>query len=121
MSEQTKTNWTINALLAVILALLAGHYVSLVRPAQAAGGGWETDGVVAMTSSGAQERLVIVDTKKSNIMLYKAQGNQMFRLVGARSYQYDVELEDTDGSPEFHGAGITFAKAKELYDKTHQR
>ncbi len=113
MTEATKQTWTINALLAVILALLVGYYVQQhSAPAFAAGGGWETDGVVAGTTTDI-ERLVVVDTKKQNIMIYKTAQGRALRLVGARSYKYDVEIEDSAGTPIEAGNGRTF---KEVYD-----
>ena len=93
-----KDTWMINALLAVILTLLGGYYYnSSVRNAYA-GPGWDTNGVMAITVPDESERLVLVDTSKQNIMVYRTLGAGQFRLVGARSYQYDVELEDTSGS-----------------------
>lgn len=113
MTEANKQTWTINALLAVILTLLVGYYVQQSSaPAFAAGGGWETDGVVAGTTTDI-ERLVVVDTKKQNIMIYKTAQGRALRLVGARSYKYDVEIEDSAGTPIEQGNGRTF---KEVYD-----
>jgi hypothetical protein len=122
MSERTKHAWLVNGLLAVILVLLAGYYTHGTRTAQAAGGGWETDGVMAMTSSNAQERLVLIDTKKQNMMIYRSQGGGMFRLVGARSYQYDVEIDDSDTAGSVLKAqGITWFEAKHLYEASHNK
>jgi hypothetical protein len=118
MNENTKNTWMINGLLAVILALLAGYYIhNGSAPAYAAGGGWETDGVMAMSTSGDNERLVLVDTGKQNIMVYKIL-NKQFRLVGARSYKYDVEIEDSAGSDiEKKGTGATYLDVYGFYQK----
>ncbi|HYF51944.1 MAG TPA: hypothetical protein VEJ63_21225 [Planctomycetota bacterium] len=116
MSEQTKNKWIVNGLLAVILALLGGYYIrSGVASAFAAGGGWETDGVMAISTVGDNDRLVLVDTTKQNIMVYKIL-NKQFRLVGARSYKYDVEIEDTAGTKiEQSGTGATYLEVWQFY------
>lgn len=116
MSENTKNTWMINGLLAVILALLAGYYIhSGSAPAFAAGGGWETDGIMALSTTGDSDRLVLVDTGKQNIMVYKIL-NKQFRLVGARSYKYDVEIEDSAGSEiEKKNTGATYLEVYTYY------
>ena len=114
MNDKAKTDWTINALLAVILVLLGGYYFQKSTPAYAAGGGWDTDGVMAISSASDQERVVLIDTKKMNIMIYKPQTNK-FRLVGARSYEYDVQLEDTEGSKVATGNGMTYMEVFKVY------
>jgi len=115
MNEKLKNVWVVNGLLAVIAVLLGGYYAN--RPSQKAyAGGWETGGIMALASTGENERLVIVDTTKKNIMVYRAQGAGMFRMVGARSYKYDVELEDTAGSPyEKNVAHGTYAQVYKDY------
>lgn len=116
MTDATKQTWTVNALLAVILALLGGYYYQQnSAPAFAAGGGWETDGVVAGTTTDI-ERLVVVDTKKQNIMIYKTAQGRALRLVGARSYKYDVEIEDSAGTAIEQGNGRTFKEVYDLYN-----
>lgn len=94
-----KNSWTINALLAAILALLCGYYYNMNSQKAYAGTGWDTNGVMALSAAGENERLVIIDTTKQNFMIYKTQGVGQFRLVGARSYKYDVEMDDTAASP----------------------
>lgn len=116
MSDNTRNAWTINALLAAILVLLAGYYFNTggSTPAFAAGGGWDTDGVMAISSASDNERLVLIDTKKMNIMIYKPQANK-FRLVGARSYEYDVQIEDSEGTPISTGNGKTYMEVFKIY------
>jgi hypothetical protein len=118
MSEQTKSAWLINGLLAVILVLLAGYYVhNSAAPAFAAGGGWETDGIMAMSTTGDNDRFVLVDTGKQNIMVYKIL-NKQFRLLGARSYKYDVEIEDSaDSEIEKKGSGATYLDVYAFYQR----
>jgi hypothetical protein len=116
MTESAKQSWTINGLLAVIVVLLAGFYIkNQTATAHAAGGGWDTDGVVAGTTTDL-ERLVVVDTKKQNIMIYKTAQGRSLRLVGARSYKYDVEIEDSAGTPIEQGNGRTFKEVYDLYN-----
>jgi len=115
MSDKTKNAWVINGLLAVILLLLVGFYFrTSIQTASAAGGGWETDGVMAI-SSNLTERLVLVDTAHHNFMVYRIQGKGgKFTLMGARSYQYDVEMEDTANTPDI-ARGVTFLDAWKIY------
>ena len=114
------TAWTINGLLAVILVLL-GYYCfcQSLAPAYAAGGGWETNGIMAMHSGNNQaDRLVLIDTKKQNIMVYRTLGQGTFRLIGARSFKYDLELDDTSSNQQtenFVSKGITFAETYKIY------
>ena len=105
MPESSRTQWTINALLAVILALLIGFYLHTSgSSAYAAGGGWETNGIMALTAS-PEENLILLNTDPNdktsgqNIMLYKTQGAGKLRLIGARSFKYDLELIDTAQTP----------------------
>lgn len=113
-----KHEWTINALLLCILALLIGFYVTLpTARVQAAGGGWDTNGIVAVTTQKISERLVIIDTSKQNICIYRNQGAGQFRLVGARCYKYDVEIKDSKGTDIEKGNGVTYLQTKEIYEK----
>jgi hypothetical protein len=90
-----KKAWLINLFLAMGMGLswwLAG---ALQSRAHAAGGSWETDGILVNTTESDNERLVIVDTEKKQLMVYRTDGVGQFRLVSARNYRYDVEFEDT--------------------------
>ena len=108
--------WVVNGLLAVILVLLGAYFYRVcIAPAQAAGGGWETNGMMAMHSGLANDRLVLIDTKKQNIMVYRTQGTGKFRLTGARSYKYDLELPDTGGNGAIEGRGISFSDCYKAY------
>lgn len=109
MSQQLKTDWTINALLAVILVLLAGNYFNAAsKTAHAAGdgGGWATNGIMVGATL-ANERLVLVDTNKQNIMIYHTRNAGGMGLTGVRSYKYDVEMEDT-GTKKLGTNGWTY-------------
>jgi hypothetical protein len=114
MSDKTRTEWVINGLLAAILVLLCGYYFQSPMQSAHAGPGWDTNGIMAMTTN-ANENLVLVDTTKQNIMVYKST-QQKFRLIGARSYKYDVEVEDTEGSAIVKGNGATFIDMMKYYN-----
>jgi hypothetical protein len=122
MSEKTKTTWVINGLLAAILVLLVGVYFSQSSvPAYAAGGGWDTDGIIA-TSFDTTDRLVLIDTKNKAIMIYRVNGN-MFRLAGARSFEFDTEVEDSGepGVPIEKGQGMTWLQMYHMYNESKKR
>ena len=81
MNEKIKLDWMINGLLAVIVVLLACHYVgSSSKSAMADGGGWETSGVMIGSTQTPQERLVLVDTKKQSIMVYRRAPGRWIRI-----------------------------------------
>ena len=128
MNESKRNAWLINGLLAVILALLVGFYLNTgSSTALAAGGGWETNGIMAITGS-QNEQLVILNTDPNdktagqNIMIYRAEGAAgKFSLIGARSFKYDVELVDTSATPQLeqkYQQGATFTEVfREWQDK----
>jgi hypothetical protein len=106
--------WFENILLLCLLALLVCVYVNLPsRQAQAAGGGWDTDGIIAFAGGGAG-KILLVDTVKRNMCLYKIRGGE-FRLAGARSFKYDVEIEDSAGS-EMERNGWTYNQVWRQYE-----
>ncbi|HEY3322152.1 MAG TPA: hypothetical protein VGP72_16925 [Planctomycetota bacterium] len=107
-----------NVLIAV-LALTALLVWQRPDPVQAVGGGsWDTDGMMVNTTENEAERLVLVDTTAKTIMVYRTEGVGQFRLVAARSYQFDVLLKDTSKNDEIERRnGITFMQAFELYAK----
>lgn len=114
--KQKPDYWFQNTVLLAIAVLLGFLYFKTPEPvAEAAGGGWDTNGIMALNMV-ANERLVLVDTNKQNLCVYRNRGAGMFRLVGARSYKYDVELKDTKGTAMERGNGITFVEAKQIYD-----
>ncbi|HEY3318885.1 MAG TPA: hypothetical protein VGP72_00205 [Planctomycetota bacterium] len=117
MREKLRSLWTINALLAVILALLCTWYFHTpAQKAYAAGGGWDTDGIMAVNTASDNERVVLINTKKQVIMIYKPQANK-FRLVGARSFEYDVQIEDSEGTNISSGQGKTFMQIFQIYNE----
>ena len=120
-SQQNFNGWALNIALAIALigATMTVHFRSKVN---AAGGGWETDGVMANSIDGDTDRVVVIDTNHKNIAVYKVQGSGQFRLVGARDYKYDMLLEDTSKIPEIETHnGITAVRAYELYEEHRRR
>ena len=101
MNENVKY-WLENAFLAALLAGLGFVYFSHTsQTAQAAGGGWDTDGIMAVTSTGSQpERFVIVNTKKKSICVYNNRGTGEFNLTTARNYEYDFLIKDESALPK---------------------
>ena len=115
MSDKTKTIWTMNGLLAVIVMLLCAIY-SYNRPTvKAAGGGWETDDTIILPFRAQGERLVLIDTKKKQIMVYNEKQNGKFGLCAAHSYKYDIEMDDTEGAAQ--KPPYTYFDAKAMYEK----
>ena len=115
-THNSRRAWLINGALALTLTagLIAGRMKSEVH---AAGGGWDTDGFMANTIDSDTERVVLIDTNKKNIAVYRMQGSGQFRLIGARDYRCDLLLEDTSRIPEIEGKhGITAMRARELWD-----
>ena len=115
MSSRAKQAWLLNAGLAVMFLIAAVVIRNISTPVYAAGGGWDTNGIMANTTEGDAERLVLVDTTKKNIMVYKTEGAGQFRLMSARSYRYDAALEDTSKADELEKRnGVSFMRACEL-------
>jgi hypothetical protein len=129
MSE-TKNDWLINGLLAVILALLIGFYLHVASStAYAAGGGWDTNGLMAITATEGED-LILVNTDPNDkaagqtIMIYRTQGAGKFRLIGARSFKYDLELIDSAGTPQTeqrYQQGMTFREVYEDYQNKDKK
>ena len=115
---ETKRNlWGQNVLLLGLLALLVCVYALLPgQNAHAAGGGWETEGILALSATG-ETRVVLVDTRKKAMCVYRTRGLGEFRLVGARSFQYDVEIQDTAKSREIEYKGINYFQVKSMYEQ----
>lgn len=115
MTPREKQAWLLNlGLVALFLAatLLARQFSA---PASAAGGSWDTDGMMINTTESDADRLVILDTDKKAIMVYRTEGSGTFRLMSARSYMFDGDLEDASGVAEIENRnGVTFMRACEL-------
>ena len=113
-----KNPWLINGALAIGLALIALVMTGQLKSsAHAAGTGWETDGMLVNTLDGETDRVVLIDTNRKNIAVYKLQGSGQFRLIGARDCRYDLMLEDTSKIPEIEQKhGITAQRAAELWE-----
>lgn len=85
-----------------------------------AGAGNSRDGLVAVTT-GAQgvdsNRLIVVDTNRKRIMVYRLRPNYM-RLIAVRSYKYDMKLEDIKRSP---GNGFSYEETKALLTRSKMK
>jgi hypothetical protein len=119
MNPRAKQAWLLNAGLAVLFLAAAIFVRQMSRPALAAGGGWDTNGIMANTTENDTERLVLVDTLRKNIMVYKTDGPGVFRLMSARSYRYDHnlpgELGDTSKLDDVEKrGGVSFMKWCEI-------
>lgn len=114
-----KTSWIINGLLAVILVLLASKYLSSqpLGSAHAAGGGWATDDTMVLPLKTSQERMVLIDTQKKQIMVYLERNNGSFGLIGAHSYKYDIEMVDTENAKAGSKPPYTYFDAKKIYEE----
>lgn len=115
MNSRAKQAWLLNGGLAVLFLVASLSIRQMNMPAYAAGGGWDTNGIMANTTEGDTERLVFVDTTKKNIMIYKTDSAGAFRLMSARSYRYDANLEDTSKMDEIEKRnGITYMRTCEI-------
>ena len=88
--------WLENAVLAALIAGLGFVYFGRTsNTAEAAGGGWDTDGIMTVTANGnPAERIVLVDTKKKNVCVYNIRNTGEVNLVTARNYEYDFLIKD---------------------------
>ena len=79
MLKEALQVWAINAILIATLVALIGAVLKSPPSAYAAGGGWDTDGVMGITCS-ENERLILVNTDPHDkvggqeILLYRAEG-----------------------------------------------
>jgi len=118
MSERAKREWFNTAALACGLLLAVALLKSPLQNAYAVGGSWETDGILVNTTESDRDRLVLIDTNKQRLMIYKCDRAGSFRLINARCYKYDLELEDTSKAEEFERkGGATFARVYELFHR----
>ena len=114
-----KKAWLLTASLTaalVVTGVLVRQFESTVR---AADNPVTTGSFLMNTTEGEAERLILVDTQAKSIMVYRTQNCGQFRLVGARSYEFDLELKDTSRSEEIElKGGITYLRAYELYQES---
>jgi hypothetical protein len=99
----------------VRLALPSNDGIALAGGA-GAGAMLSRDGLVAIvTSSDGQDanRLVLVDTNKKRMLIYRLRPNWM-RLIVARPYKYDFKLPAIDQTP---GNGYSFEEMRDLVNK----
>jgi hypothetical protein len=114
--------WLENLVLAVLVGVLAWAWWTMPeKQAMAAGGGWDTHGVIAAVTNPAQ-RLVVIDTNPSvqTICVYRTSGVGEFRLVCARSYRYDLEVLDSADTDIERSNGKTFFEVKRSYEASQR-
>ena len=107
-------------LAAYVGARLAGSGRKGRALAAGAGVGDPKDGLVAVTTGalGADSnRLVLVDTNKKKLMVYRLRPNYM-RLIAVRTYKYDLKLESVTGSP---GNGYSFEATRDIILKSKMK
>ena len=80
----------------------------------------DTDGIMIGSTTTPVERLVLVDTKKQSIMIFRARQGGGLGLSGIRNYKYDVEMQDT-GVTKLPGGGNgwTYVQTALEYLKSH--
>ena len=121
MNTRAKNSWLLNLGLASAgtITLLLLHLLGAQAPVHATGGSWDTDGILVNTTESEIERLVIVDTRSQSIMVYKTEGLGKFRLTAARSYKYDLELQDTSKNDEIEQhSGATVLRIYDMYEES---
>ena len=119
MDKHARNAWMINLALvvsaAVIVAVKEGAPRSTVH---AAGGGWETNGVMANALDLENERVVIVNTDTKNVAVYKTTEAGQLRLVGARDYKWDMLFKNTAALDKVEkNGGATYMDVVEFYNQ----
>ena len=117
MNTSARREWTINALLLAALAIVIAAKCG-PSTLNAAGGGWETNGVMINSTDNPSDRLVLVNTDTKNIVVYRTTDSGQFRLLAARDYKYDLLIPDSSVSDEIEKKnGISYMRAYELYQQ----
>jgi hypothetical protein len=117
MNKSASREWMINALLIAALAVLIAAKCG-PSTLKAAGGGWETNGVLINSTDNIDDRLVVVNTDTKNIAVYRTTNSGQFRLLAARDYKFDLLIPDSSVSDEIEKkGGISFMRAYELYEQ----
>jgi hypothetical protein len=63
----------------------------------------------------------LIDTQKKTMAVYRTRGLGEFRLVGARNFKYDVEIEDTSGSKDVEYKGANYFEVKSIYEQSTKK
>lgn len=89
--------------------------------ARAEGGG-AANNVIALTGTGQEsDKLYLVDTARQRILVYKTTGDRL-RLVGARGFEYDIEIVDTSGDRNIENSnGATYQYVKAQVEDARRR
>ncbi|HYF52373.1 MAG TPA: hypothetical protein VEJ63_23400 [Planctomycetota bacterium] len=117
MNTEAKRAWIVNGMMAVLLGAAIFLKVG-AQPASAAGSGLQTDGMMLATGSG-ERKLLVVNTTEKRILLYNLQGLGEFRLLSARSYEFDQQFPtDTSKSKKIEQDGISATEAAIMYGES---
>lgn len=104
-------------LAALVVGLGAVYFGHSSKTAEAAGGGWDTDGIMCVTANGnPAERVVLVDTKKRNVCVYNIRNTGEVNLVTARNYEYDFLIKDETALGK-NRKELTYFQVRALFGK----
>jgi len=122
MTTRAKPEWLRTVTIGAALLVAIAVFKNPLQDAYAGGGGWDTDGILVNSTETDRDRLVLVDTLKQRILVYKTDVAGQFRLVNARCYKYDLELEDTSKVDEIERkGGVTFSRVYELFQAAKKK
>ncbi len=119
MRRPTRTETLLLVLLGIVIALLLVRGdLSVTREAYAGGGA--AAGVIAVAGYGDNADLFyVVDTARQRICVYRW-SNPGLRLVAARAYDFDVEIQDSSADRTIEGKGATRGYVKSQVE-AHRR
>jgi hypothetical protein len=122
MTTRAKQEWFRTASVAAALLVAVMVFKNPLQNAFAAGGSWDTDGILVNATETDRDRLVLLDTQKQRMLVYRCDAAGQFRLVNARCYKFDLELEDTSNVPEIEKrGGATFSRVYELFQAAKKK
>jgi len=120
MDKRARNAWMVNLSLAVAIAVTVVVKDGSRSTVHAAGGGWETNSIMANALDLENERVVIVNTDTKNVSVYKTTESGQLRLIGARDYKYDMLFQNTaslDKVEKFGGA--SYMDVYDMYKQEH--
>jgi len=120
-----RPTWFEGILLGAVLTLGALYVLdragSRDGTARAEGGGAANNVVVLTGTDQEADKLYLVDTALKRILVYKSVGDKL-RLVGARGYEYDVEIVDSSGDRNIENSnGATYGYVKSQVEEARRR
>ncbi|MHC4914618.1 MAG: hypothetical protein ACYTGB_03920 [Planctomycetota bacterium] len=105
-----RPTWT-EALLLVLLGIAVAALILTrgdgIGHREALAGGGGAAGIIAIAGNGERADLFyVVDTARQRICVYRW-SNPGLRLVAARAYDFDMEVQDSSGDKTIEGRGAT--------------